>query len=147
MALKRLAMSQANFSRTTGLMLALAGLVVVSCGKKDEGGQDASAAAASAAPTTVAADQDAGAIATPTPPPRPVNTTPPRSESIDACCSAISAIKQSGKDTITKRKAEAAAAVCPGIARLVKDGKTSRKDALTQIRSALSGATAPSECN
>lgn len=93
-----------------------------------DGGADASAA--------VAAPQTGGGSAAPTPKP---------GGSIDACCSALAAMR-STKKVSDKTKIEAAYSVCGGIAKRVKAGETSRSAALTQIRSALVGITAPGEC-
>lgn len=140
-----------------GVVLVL-GAASFGCSKKEEAqtvpvpsaapaapaGSAEGAAAASGATTTAAA------APTVTTRPQPTTTTtqpvPTRNESIDACCSALSSMKSSAKDAIAKRKAEAAAAVCPGIARLVKSGQTTRAAALTQIRSALVGTPPPSAC-
>jgi predicted DNA-binding protein (UPF0251 family) len=48
---------------------------------------------------------------------------------------------------LSKAKFRQASAVCPGIAALVKDGKTQRSSALTQIKASLVGVSIPGECN
>jgi len=97
-----------------------------------------------------AASGDPAAAASGTPAtPQPVVTatnTPTKHETIDACCSALSAVQKSGKTATAKSKAAAAAAVCPGIAKLVKNGTTSRSAGLAQIRSSLTGFDVPGEC-
>lgn len=126
--------------------VALAALISVwGCGKKDDAASTAPSATASAAtPTDTAA---AATVApTPVPQPVPVPTTPKVGGNIDGCCSGIAAVKSSGKDQASKNKAAAAALACPGISKAVKDGKTSRGDALVQIKSLLGGVTVP-ECN
>jgi hypothetical protein len=100
------------------------------------------APAESAAPTAAAS----GSEAAPTTPP-PANTAPVVHASIDACCSALAAIQKSGKDAATKKKASQASRVCPGIAARVKSGQVSRSAALTQVLSAMTGATIPSACH
>ena len=100
---------------------------------------------------TATEDPDAGAPAASTPAATPQpgvagTATAKKGESIDACCSALNAVAKSGKTALAKSKAASAAAVCPGIAKLVKDGTTSRSAGLTQIRSALTGFTVPPEC-
>jgi len=73
-------------------------------------------------------------------------TAPKKAESIDACCAALKSIQSSGLPAATKTKAQQASMVCSGIAKLVKDGKTSRASAMTQIRSAMVGASVPAAC-
>ena len=72
---------------------------------------------------------------------------PAQHGSIDACCAALSAISSSGRDAAAKRKAAQAAIVCPGIAKKVKDGAVPRGAGLAQVLSAMTGASAPSECH
>lgn len=94
----------------------------------------ASAAASASDAPTAAAPQAA------------VTATAKKGESIDACCSALKAVQKSGKTAIAKSKAASAAAVCPGIAKMVKDGTITRSAGLTQVRSALAGFDVPGEC-
>ena len=137
-------------------LLVIGGLIAVGC-KKDEDPASVPVPSQSAAATpppapTTTEDPDAGApetpSATPNTNPQPVVTTtvPKKQESIDACCSALRAVQKSGKTAIAKSKAAAAAGVCPGIAKLVKDGTTSRSAGLAQIRSSLTGFAVPPEC-
>lgn len=105
-------------------------------GDADAGGDAASAAA----PSTAAAPPAQAAGGEPTP------TTKRAGESIDACCSALSAIGSSGKGALAKSQAASAAAVCPGIAKRVKAGDTTRSAGLAQIRSSFVGSTVPPEC-
>jgi hypothetical protein len=97
-----------------------------------DGGADASAAAV--APTS----EPAGAS-------DPATPKATGGGSIDACCKALAAAR-STKNISVKTKIEAAYSVCGGIAKRVKAGETSRSAALTQIRSAMTGATVPGEC-
>jgi hypothetical protein len=53
----------------------------------------------------------------------------------------------SGKSAESKSKAGAASKACFGIAKLVKEGKTSRQAALAQVKSSLGGVVPPPECN
>jgi hypothetical protein len=100
------------------------------------------ASAAAAPASAAAAPASASAV------PAPLTALPTGGgASIDGCCAALSAVKKSGKTAAVKAKAATAASVCPGIAKLVKEGKTSRSGALTQIKSALVGTTPPPECN
>ncbi len=98
-------------------------------------------------PTSTATEDPSASGAPTTPPPVVTAThTPTKHETIDACCSALSAISKSGKSATAKSKAASAAAVCPGIAKLVKNGTTSRTAGLAQIRSAMTGFDIPGEC-
>lgn len=138
------------------LVLALGAFVLSSACKKQEEPEPIPVTAGSA-PTVVAADSaaaaaaSAAAAATATtvvvPPPPPATTTVKKGENIDACCSALAAVERSGRDPKTKSKFRQASAICPGISALVKDGKTQRSSALTQVRASLVGVTVPSECN
>jgi hypothetical protein len=109
-------------------------------------------AAAAPAPTPTTTEDPAASgsgAASGAPAPQPVvtaTTTPTKHETIDACCSALSAIQKSGKTAKAKSKAASAAAVCPGIAKLVKAGTTSRSAGLAQIRSSMTGFDIPGEC-
>ena len=102
----------------------------------------ASAAAVPTASATPGAEASATAEAASTGTPAAVG-----GGNIDNCCAALRAIQTSGVSKETKVKAGAAALACNGIAKLVKTGKTSRAAALTQVRAALGGATAPAACH
>jgi hypothetical protein len=65
---------------------------------------------------------------------------------IDSCCAALAAVKHSGRGGRAKSKASRAAEICPGIAALVRQGRSTRQAALTQIKSALVGSDVPGEC-
>ena len=108
----------------------------------------ASAPAAVAADSAAAAASAAAASAAVTVAPPPVvNTVPVQTGNIDACCSALSAVAHSGRGKDAKIKSAQAAKICPGIAALVKSGKTNRASGLTQIKSALVGVDVPAECH
>lgn len=94
---------------------------------------DGAAAAASGAPVPVAA------------PPATEAPKPVAQASIDGCCSALAAMQKSGLPAVVKSKAAVASATCAGIAKLVKEGKTSRSAALAQIGATMGGAP-PAEC-
>ncbi len=138
------------------LGLLLAGSVAAVGCKKDEEPATVPVPATTAAPAAPdptpapAATEDPSATASGAPAPQPVVTatnTPTKRETIDACCSALAAISKSGKTAVAKSKAASAAAVCPGIAKLVKAGTTTRAAGLAQIRSALAGFDSPAECH
>lgn len=130
------------------VLLVLGGMALAAC-KKDADAQ-ADAGAIVAPPVTTVEGTGASALASvtaaPTPPPPPPPVAPVQHASIDACCSALSAVASSGRGKEAKAKSAQAARLCPGIAKLVKEGKTARGAALTQIKSALVGVEAPSEC-
>lgn len=138
-----------------GLFLA-GSLATVGCKKSEDPAtvpvpSTTAAAAPAPTPTTTedpAASGSAAASGAPVAP-QPVVTatnTPTKHETIDACCSALAAIQKSGKTATAKSKAASAAAVCPGIAKLVKAGTTSRSAGLAQIRSSMTGFDIPGEC-
>jgi hypothetical protein len=52
----------------------------------------------------------------------------------------------SGRGKTAKNKAFKAAEICPGIAALVRQGRATRQQALTQIKSALVGYSTPAQC-
>jgi hypothetical protein len=134
------------------MILILGALALAAC-KKDADSQAGAGTATSAAPLppstgeATAASAMASVTAAPTPPPPPVAAAPVQQASIDACCSALSAVGKSGRGRDAKAKSAQASKVCPGIAKLVKEGKTTRASALTQIKSALVGVDIPSECH
>jgi hypothetical protein len=134
-------------TRTTLVLLALAlPLALAGCGKKDD---EAAAPAGSASAAGSAATDTAAATAAPAPKPvqAPAPAPNPAGASIDSCCRALDAIKKSGRDAMTKSKAETAAKVCHGMASKVKDGTTPRPQALTLLKASLGGVTIPGECN
>ncbi len=135
------------------VLVSVAALSVMGCKKEAE---PELITVSSATPATVASDSAPAAdtvasAEAPKPVPMPVThttaTAPVKGESIDACCAALSAVERSGRDAATKAKYRQAAAVCPGIAALVKSGKTQRGPGLAQVKSALAGTSAPAECN
>ena len=127
------------------LVCSLVTVAGVGCGKKET--TSASIPVPSGAPAAVSGGA-ADTAATPPPvTPPPVATVPVVRASIDACCSALSAVASSGKDASHKMKAAMAAKVCPGIASRVRSGQVSRADGLAQILSALGGSSAPGECH
>ncbi len=137
------------------LGLLLAGSVATfGCKKSEDPATVPVPTTTAAAPTppeptsTATEDPTAAASGAPATPPPVVTATqtPTKHETIDACCSALSAISKSGKSATAKSKAASAAAVCPGIAKLVKNGTTSRTAGLAQIRSAMTGFDIPGEC-
>lgn len=140
------------------VLLALGGLALslsLSACKKDPDPQAVpipSGTAAVVAPPGAAEAASAAATvpATPPPPttpPPPVAVAPVAQASIDSCCAALSAVSKSGRGKEAKSKSAAAAKICSGIAKLVKEGKTARASAMTQIRSQLGGIDVPSECH
>ncbi|MEZ4296450.1 MAG: hypothetical protein R3B70_15875 [Polyangiaceae bacterium] len=152
-------MKRSSYAKVLLGSLILGGLLFTGCKKDEEepatvpvptGAEPATTTEAPpAADPSASADApqaSADAPATPTAPAAPATQTVRKGESIDACCSALRAVQKSGKTATAKSKAAAAAAVCPGIAKLVKDGTTSRASGLAQIRSALAGFDVPGEC-
>ena len=101
--------------------------------------------APSAAPTASAAAADSQKAADPSTTGAAVAGGP--KEGIDKCCAALNAVHASGLGKETKQKSSAAASVCPGISKLVKAGTVARGAALTQVKSALAGASVPAACN
>lgn len=147
-------MERSNVVRVLLGCLLLGSVIATGCKKEEDPATvpvpSASAAAPaptpSAEPTTTAS---AAATDTPTAAPQPVaatTATARKGESIDACCSALKAVQKSGKTAIAKSKAAAAAGVCPGVAKLVKDGTITRSAGLAQVRTSLSGFDVPGEC-
>ncbi|APR82919.1 Hypothetical protein A7982_08268 [Minicystis rosea] len=153
------------------MLLVCGGLALTACGKKDKddgagststaaatASATASAAATAAATTTASAAPADTASAAPsgdpsaapaadTAAPAAVNNTAPQ-RPIDDCCAALSARSHtSGRGKAAKNKAHKAAEVCPGIAALVRQGRATRAQALTQIRSALVGSDVPAACH
>ena len=141
--------------QSTSLVFAVSMLLcsLPGCGKKDGdpdtipvGSASAAAVAADAPDAAVAAAPDAAAPTPVTPTPQTNPTPKPAGGNIDGCCTAIAAVKKSGRDAASKNKAAAAAMACPGISKRVKDGQTTRADAMTQIKALLSGVVVP-ECS
>ncbi len=141
-----------NRSLKTSLVLLLAGgLTLVACKKKEETSataQSASAPAATAPAETAppAASESAPPAATTPPPPAPVAQPAPQ-RPIDDCCAALAAVRSSGRGREAKQKAATAARICPAIARQVREGRTQRSSALTQIKAQLAGTDVPAACN
>ena len=144
------------------LLVVTSGLLLTSACKKEEEPQAIPVpSAASAAP--MAADTTAPTAAAPTttaaatPPPNqganaqpgtPTKQSTAAGESIEGCCAALSAMSLlSGKSAESKAKAATSSKICYGIAKHVKDGKTSKAAAMAQIKSSLGGVVPPSECN
>ncbi len=101
-----------------------------------------SAAQGSAAPAGEAAPTTMPVAPTATEAPKPVAQA-----SIDACCSALSALAKDAKAAPhVKSKAATAASMCATTGKLVKEGKAPRSSALTQIRATMAG-NAPAACN
>jgi hypothetical protein len=96
-------------------------------------------------PTAATAAETAPVAATPPPPPKAIAPVAPAS--IDGCCAALSAVAKSGRGAQAKSKSATAAKICSGVAKLVKEGKTTRPSALTTVRAQLGGVDVPSECH
>jgi hypothetical protein len=139
------------------LVVSLATLAVIGCGKKEE--DPVVLPMPSAAIVPVKAVQDtAPAVAetaTAAPPPTdasaaPAAPEPPKpvaQQSIDGCCSALAGMLKDPKTSAqVKSKATAASAMCGALAKQVKSGTGSRTTALTQIKATMAG-NAPSACN
>jgi hypothetical protein len=108
---------------------------------------DTSTAANTAAPAPSAVAPAVDTAATPQP---GINTKAQQQAgaSIEPCCAALNTMSVlSGKSAESKAKAGAASKACYGIAKLVKDGKTSKAAAMAQIRSSLGDVSPPPECN
>jgi hypothetical protein len=147
-------MERSNVVRVLLGCLFLGSVMVTGCKKEEDPATVPvpSASQAAPAPAPSAAEPAPSATeaptAAPTAAPQPAGTVvaPKKGESIDSCCSALKAVAKSGKTAIAKSRAAAAAGVCPGIAKLVKDGTITRQAGLTQVRTSLSGFDAPAEC-
>jgi hypothetical protein len=150
-------MERSNVFRVLLGCLLLGSVIATGC-KKEEDPVDVPVPSASQAAATpppapepaASASEAPSATEAPTAAPPPVAVTTAtaakKGESIDACCSALRAVQKSGKTAIAKSRAAAAAGVCPGVAKLVKDGTVTRSAGLTQVRSSLGGSEAPAEC-
>lgn len=147
------------------LVLLVSGVLALSACKKSGGDGDTSTAPATAA-ATATAEPTAAATAAPAdtaapapsesasaapadtaaPTAVPVAVTPQRP--IDDCCIALAAVATSRHRHHKKVKRDAfrAAEICPGIALLVRQGRATRAQALTQIRSAMAGEPTPAAC-
>lgn len=73
------------------------------------------------------------------------STATAKAASITGCCSALLDKANRSKDPATKKLYDQAAAICYRRSKLVDQGKMSRAEALTQVRSSLLGA-APAAC-
>lgn len=139
------------------LVVSLATLVVIGCGKKEEDPvvlpmpsaaiapvkavQDTAPAVAETASAAPPTDAPVAPAAAPEPP------KPVAQQSIDGCCSALAGMLKDPKTSASVRsKATAASAMCGALAKQVKEGKGSRTTALTQIKATMAG-NAPSACN
>ena len=145
------------------VLLVCGGLVLSACGKKNDNADSTAAsgsasASASAAPpataTATAAPADTGsaapsasASAPPADTAAPVANNQVAQRPIDDCCIALAATALSRRKG-SKRKTDAfrAAEICPGIAALVRQGRATRSQALTQIKSAMAGEHTPPQC-
>jgi hypothetical protein len=137
------------------VLLVGAGLALGACKKKDGDSSDSTAAAdtsaaapsASASSTVAAAPPSASAAppdSTPAAPtPAAPNTAVPQ-RPIDDCCTAL-ATSRRGRGRGAK-KAARAAELCPGLAALVRQGRATRQQALTQIKSEMLGSDLPGSC-
>ena len=151
------------------VLIVCGGLALVACGSKEEGGATTGAAASAAPPATAAATATATATAEPTASAAPAETasaapeasgsaapadsaapanTPTAAPSlpIEPCCAALDRVKGSGRSKGAKKKASQAATVCHKVAPLVRAGRSTRAQALTQVRSALTGSDVPPSC-
>lgn len=145
-------------SRSVLLVLAACGIFLGACKKEEEpqsvpvpSAQTAAPVAADTPPPATApadaAPPEPAAVAPTTPAPGTGLGTKKAGESIDACCSALGAqAVLSGRSEDAKRKLNSAKQICLGVAKLVKEGKTSRAAALGSIKAGLAGASAPAEC-
>jgi CCR4-NOT transcriptional regulation complex NOT5 subunit len=142
------------------VLIVCGGLVLSACGKKKDdadataasGSASASAAppvtaTATAAPadTATAAPSGSASAAPPDTAAPVVNNAPPQ-RPIDDCCIALATTAATRRRGKHKNDAFRAAEICPGIANLVRQGRATRSQALTQIRSALAGERSPASC-
>jgi hypothetical protein len=134
------------------LVLGVCGAMVLgACGKKDKDATADSAAptTAATAPAPVASEtppaETATATAAPTTPPV-VNNTPVVGANIDACCAGL-VTEEHRAAPKNRAAARRAMEECPGIAKLVREGKTQRAAGLSMIRAAMSGAALPRACD
>lgn len=143
------------------VLLVCGGLVLSACKKGDDGtgttGTPAATATAtataSAAPaetaTAAPAAPTTSASAAPADSAAPATTTTPNAVAqrpIDDCCSSLASLQRGARGRGTRDKSFRAMEICPGIADLVRSGRATRAQALTQIRSALVGYPVPSTC-
>jgi hypothetical protein len=150
------------------VILVCSGLLLSACKKKDDTAAapaDTGSAAApadtgsAAAPTpaaaSAAAPADTGATAPAAtgsaaqPPPGP--NAPPGAvvapqRPIDDCCASLSGVAARARGRRKGDRSFRALEICPGIADLVRQGRATRAQALTQIRSALVGYDIPAAC-
>jgi len=133
------------------VLLVCGGVALSACGNKggDSSSSGAAVAASGAASAVVSATPTATASAAPaadTASAAPVATGVPQ-RPIDDCCFALAAMATTaGRGKHVKNKAFKAAEICPGIAVLVRQGRATRQQALTQIKSALVGYSTPPQC-
>src|SRR5580693_7865281 len=101
----------------------------------------AAAAAAPADTAAAAAPADTGSAAAPPPgtgaPQTAVGVVPQRP--IDDCCASLAGVAARARGRRKGERSFRAMEICPGIATLVRQGRATRSEALTQIRSALVG--------
>ena len=145
------------------VLLVCGGLVLSACGKKNDNADgtapSGSASASAAPPATATATATAAPADTASAAPSgsasaaPADTTAPVANNqvpqrpIDDCCIALAATalsrRKGGKH---KNDAFRAAEICPGIAALVRQGRATRSQALTQIKSSMAGERTPAQC-
>ena len=111
---------------------------------KDTSTPDTAAAAPTPAPAASSAAPAGSDSATPTPE-TPVPTSQVKGAGLEACCSALQSAASSAPAT-HKARTKQAAQLCQSISALVKQGKTSRAAAMTQLRSAAGGSL-PGACH
>jgi len=144
------------------VLLVCGGLVLSACGKKKDDADATAAsgsAAASAAPPvtatasaappadTASAAPSGSASAAPPDTAAPVANNAVPQRPIDDCCLALAGAAASRRRGKHKNDAFRAAEICPGIANLVRQGRATRSQALTQIKSAMAGERTPAACN
>ncbi len=140
------------------VLVSLASLVVIGCGKKEEDPVVLAMPSAAIAPVKAVPDNApaAGTVAAETAPPPTDAPVPPAAveapkpvaqQPIDGCCSALAGMLKDPKTSaLVKTKATTASVMCGALAKQVKEGKGSRTTALTQIKATMAG-NAPSACN
>jgi hypothetical protein len=139
------------------VLLVCGGLVLGACKKKDSDPSDSTAVTDTAAPnaapsapsTAAAAPPSASAAPTDSASAAPAPAAPTAAvpqRPIDDCCAALAAARRFGRGRAAKNKATRAVEICPGLAALVRQGRATRQQALTQIKSELLGADLPGSC-
>jgi hypothetical protein len=112
---------------------------------KDTSTQDQAPAPPTPAPAASSAASASPDGGTSTPPGTPTGSVAqPKGSGLEACCSALQSSASSGTEG-QKTRAKQAAQLCQGISALVKQGKTSRAAAMSQLRSAAGGSL-PGAC-